>query len=206
MQIEPSLQRKTIAQSPLGQLIAEYTQLVQQRIDQGFDAFLLTFMFQSLAGSPRAPLLQMNHEVKRFYAKFLTRVVRKPKTQFMKDKLPVLITVPDQPAYEVAKGGLSDLNNNGGLHIQGILCVPRNSRLKIDVPTHFQVKRPLYVTNNLLRIDVKPIHFTGAAGYALFKALRSGNATADDIKVYPGTDDIQLGARLRADIGELRLA
>jgi hypothetical protein len=108
MQIEPSLQRKTIAQSPLGQLIAEYTQLVQQRIDQGFDAFLLTFMFQSLASSPEASLLQMNHEVKRFYAKFLTRVVRKPKTQFMKDKLPVLITVPDRPAYEVAKGGLSD--------------------------------------------------------------------------------------------------
>jgi hypothetical protein len=76
----------------------------------------------------------------------------------------------------------------------------------VDVRTHLQVKRALYVTNNLLRIDVKPIHFTGAAGYALFKALRSGNATADDIKVYPGTDDIQLGARLRADIGELRLA
>jgi hypothetical protein len=185
MQIEPSLQWKTIAQSPLGQLIAEYTQLVQQRIDQGFDAFLLTFMFQSLAGSPKAPLVQMNHEMKRFYAKFLTRVVRKPKTQFMKDALPVLITVPDRPVYEVAKRGLPDLKINGGLHINGILCVPRNSRLKVDVRTHFQVQRALYVTNHLLRIDVKPIYFASAAGYALFKALRSGNATVDDFKVYP---------------------
>jgi hypothetical protein len=39
------------------------------------------------------------------------------------------------------------------------------------------------VTNNLLRIDVKPI-YAGAAGYALFKALKNGNATADDIQVY----------------------
>jgi hypothetical protein len=44
---------KTIAQSSPKQLIAGYTELIQQRIDEGFSGFLLTFMFKQPAGSPR---------------------------------------------------------------------------------------------------------------------------------------------------------
>jgi hypothetical protein len=165
------------------QLIAGYTALVQQRIDQGFNAFLLTFMFKSLAGSRKAFLLQMNNEVQRLYSTFVTRVVRSPRSEFMKDALPMLITVPDRPVYKVSKQKLSNLKINGGLHLHGILCVPRNSRLKIDVPTHFQVKRALYVKDRLLRIDVEPIYSAEVVDYA-FKALKNGNATADDIQVY----------------------
>jgi hypothetical protein len=145
-------QWKTIAQSSPEQLIAGYTELIQQRIDQGFNAFLLTFMFKSLAGSPKAFLLQMNNEVQRVYSTFVTRVVRSPRSEFMKDALPLLITVPDRPVYKVTKQKSSNLKINGGLHLHGFLCVPRNSRLKIDVPTHFQVRRALYVKDRLLRI------------------------------------------------------
>ena len=48
---------KTIAQNSPKQLIAGYSELIQQRIDQGFNAFLLTFMFKQLAGPPKALLM-----------------------------------------------------------------------------------------------------------------------------------------------------
>lgn len=145
---------KTIAQSTPKQLIAGYAELIQQRIDEGLSGFLLTFMFKQPAGSPRALLLQMNDDVQRVYSTFVTRVVWNPRSEFVKDRLPVLITVPDQPVYKETKQKLSNLKINGGLHLHGVLCVPGNSRLKVDVPTHFEGKRALYVRNRLLRIDV----------------------------------------------------
>jgi hypothetical protein len=81
------------------------------------------------------------------------------------------------------KQKLSNLRINGGLHLHGVLCVPYNSRLKVDVPTHFKAKRALYVKNRLLRIDVEPIHSTDVVDY-VFKALKNRNATPDDIQVY----------------------
>jgi hypothetical protein len=174
---------KSIAQSSPKQLIAGYTELIQQRIDEGFNAFLLTFMFKQLAGPPKALLMQMNDEVQRVYSTFVTRVVRNPRSEFLKDALPLLITVPDRPIYKVTKQKLSNLKINGGLHLHGILCVPCNSRLKVDVPTHFKAKSAQYVKNGLVRIDVEPIYSADVVDYA-FKALKNGNATPDDIQVY----------------------
>jgi hypothetical protein len=88
---------KTIAQSTPKQLIAGYAELIQQRIDEGFSGFLLTFMFKQLAGSPRALLLQTNDDVQRVYSTFVTRVVRNPRSEFLKDRLPLLITCQIDP-------------------------------------------------------------------------------------------------------------
>ena len=174
---------QTIARTSPKQLIAGYTELIQQRIDEGFSAFLLTFMFKQLAGPPKALLMQMNDEVQRVYSTFVTRVVRNPRSEFLKDALPVLITVPDRPVCKKNKQNLSDLTINGGLHLHGILCVPRKSRLKVDAAAHFNANKDLYVKNRLLRIDIKPVYSEGVVDYA-FKALKNGSATADDIQVY----------------------
>jgi hypothetical protein len=136
---------KSIAQSSPKQLIAGYTELIQQRIDEGFGAFLLTFMFKQLAGPPKALRIQMNDEVQRVYSTFVTRVVRNPRSEFLKDALPFLITVPDRPVSKKNKQNLSDLAINGGLHLHGILCVPGNSRLKVDAAAHFNANKALYV-------------------------------------------------------------
>src|SRR4029077_17292603 len=174
---------KSIAQSSPKQLIAGYTELIQQRIDEGFSAFLLTFMFKQLAGPPKALLMQMNDEVQRVYSTFVTRVVRNPRSEFLKDALPFLITVPDRPVSKKNKQNLSDLTINGGLHLHGILCVPGNSRLKVDAAAHFNANKALYVKNRLLRINIKPVYSEDVVDYA-FKALKNGNATPDDIQVY----------------------
>ena len=128
----------------------------------------------------------MNDEVQRVYSTFVTRVVRNPRSESQKAALPFLITVPDRPVPKRKKQEISDLTINDGLHLHGILCVPRNCRLKVDVPTHFEAKKAVYVKNRLIRIDVEPIYsvrVNHVVDYA-FKALKNGNATSDDIQIY----------------------
>jgi hypothetical protein len=178
---------ESIAKITPKQIIAGYSQLIQRHIDKKGDyAFLVTFMFKSLAGSKQSILMRMNDEVQRVYSTFVTRAARNPRSPTQKAFLPFLITVPDGPYFKRKKQRLSDVSINGGLHIHGILCVPWKCRLKVDVPTHFAEKRAMYIKNRLLRINVEPIYSKSVAkvvDYA-FKSLKNGNATPDDIQIY----------------------
>ena len=165
------------------QLIAGYSELIQRSMSHGSNAYFLSFMFKPLAGPLKAVMSQMNDEVQRVYSTFVTRVVRNPRSQAQKDSLPFLIAVPDRPIFKATKQKRSDLLINNGLHLHGILCVPGNSRLKVDVKTHFYVNNALYVKNRLLRIDIEPVYSADVVDYA-FKALKNGNATPDDVQVY----------------------
>src|SRR5271156_523491 len=109
---------QSIARITPKQIIAGYSELVQRQIDhEGFNAFLLSFMFKPLAGSTKTRLIQMNDEVQRVYSTFVTSVVRRPKSPFRKASLPLLITVPDRPVYKLKKQRLSDVRINDGLHL-----------------------------------------------------------------------------------------
>lgn len=178
---------ESIAQITPKRVIAGYSQLIQRHIDKKTDnAFLITFMFKSLAGSRQSVLMRMNNEVQRVYSTFVTRAVRNPRSPTQEALLPFLITVPDRPVFKRKKQKLSDVRINGGLHIHGILCVPWKCRLKVDVPTHFVERKALYTKNRLLRIHVEPIYSSNVAkvvDYA-FKALKNKNATPDDIQIY----------------------
>jgi hypothetical protein len=156
---------KSIAQTTVKQLIAGYSELIQRRMKDGSNVYFLSLMFKPLAGSPKTLLIKMNDEVQR------------------KASLPFLITVPDRPVSKQNKQNLSDLVINNGLHLHGILCVPRNSRLKVDAADHFDANKALYVRNRLLRIDIKPVYSADVVDYA-FKSLKNGNASPDDIQVY----------------------
>jgi hypothetical protein len=91
--------------------------------------------------------------------------------------------VPDSPVFKQNRHKLQGVKINNGLHLHGILCVPYNSRLKIEISAHFRAKKDLYVKNRLVRIDVKSIYSADVVNYA-FKALKNGNASPDDIKIY----------------------
>jgi hypothetical protein len=177
---------KSIAQTTditVRQLIAGYSELIQRSMTQGSDAYLLSFMFKPLAGPLKAVMSQMNDEVQRVYSSFVTRVARNPRSEAQKASLPFLITAPDRPVFKKNKRNILDLQINNGLHLHGILCVPCNSRLKVDVATHFKAKQALYVKNRLLRIDIEAVYSAGVVDYA-FKSLKNGNASVDDIQVY----------------------
>ena len=178
---------ESIAKITPKQIIAGYAELIQRHIDKkGDNAFLITFMFKSLAGSKQSILIRMNDEVQRVYSTFVTRVARNPRSPTQEAFLPLLITVPDGPVSKRKKQRLADVKINGGLHIHGILCVPWKCRLKVDVQTHFAKKKAVYVKNRLLRIHVEPIYspkVIKAVDY-VFKSLKNGNATPDDIQIY----------------------
>ena len=178
---------ESIAKITPKQIIAGYSELIQRHIDKkGDNAFLITFMFKSFAGSRQSVFMRMNDEVQRVYSTFVTRAVRNPKSDSQKSFLPFLITVPDRPIFNRKKQRQSDVKINDGLHIHGILCVPWKCRLKVDVPTHFAQKKAVYVKNRLLRTHVEAIYSSNVANvvdYA-FKALKNGNATPDDIQIY----------------------
>jgi len=81
-------------------LIGGYTELIQRSMKQGFNAYLLSFMFKPLPGSRKAILSQMHDEVQRVYSTFVTRVARNPRSNAQKAYLPFLITVPDCPIFK----------------------------------------------------------------------------------------------------------
>jgi len=171
-------------------MIEGYGELVQKYIDEGFRAYLVTFMFRPLAGSMnrKAILVQMNNEVQRVYSTFITRVVRNPRSPASGDRLPILIACPDFPVPKRQKQPLADLTINDGLHCHGVLLVPTHSRLKGGVRKHFGLHRALYLGDrrrlkriHLKRITHRPAYVTEYA----FKTFKRGKVDADDILVLP---------------------
>src|SRR6185369_14550322 len=83
------------------QLVDGYTQLVIDRVNDGWSCHLLTALFSQLPGPRNAVIQQMRDELHRVYSTFLTRTHRKPRTA-SPDELPVLIGAPDLQVYKRA--------------------------------------------------------------------------------------------------------
>jgi hypothetical protein len=80
----------------------------------------------------------MTDEVDRVYSAFITRVVRRPHSEYQKDFRPMLIVAPDRPVLKNEKQKLRDVKINSGVHMHGILLVPGRSRLKEGVEMRFK--------------------------------------------------------------------
>src|SRR5690242_3039793 len=101
-------------------LIRGYSELVRSRVDAGWSAHLMTFMFRPLPGSASAVLHQMHREVARVYATFAPRVVRRPCSPSAVGKLPILLAFADLPVMKNNMPSLQDISVNGGLHLHGL--------------------------------------------------------------------------------------
>jgi hypothetical protein len=95
-------ERQTHQISP-AELIRGYSQWVQEYVDKGWNAFLLTFMFQPMGGGNKAILKGMAAEVERVYSAFITRVVRKPNAECDKLNRPIMIAAPDGRVFKHKK-------------------------------------------------------------------------------------------------------
>lgn len=162
-------------------MIGGYSRLVSDRMEDGWSAYLVTFVFDHLRG-PRASVVgQMRDEVQRVYSTFVTRTHRKPRA-VPPDQLPVMIAVVDLP---VAKSAPSKEQSscNGGLHFHAVLLVPPTTRLKEPVVEHFKNHSDLYAGPRKLiaRIHVRPITSTPecVVDY-VFKTVLRGRVSYDD--------------------------
>ncbi|MGH6671792.1 MAG: hypothetical protein ACRECV_07435 [Xanthobacteraceae bacterium] len=156
-------------------------------------------MFKPLPGGLSSIVAQMLDEIDRVYSTFLTRVVRNPRRDALRNKIsqyfgldsyednrPVLIACLDGFCLKRVEKSAVNAYFNDGRHVHGILVVPSKSRLKCGVREHVDMNKNLYVKNRLLRIDVRPIDhdLASTTDYAL-KALKTGRASWDDVAVFP---------------------
>ena len=111
------------------QTLNGYTQLVTDRIKQGWSSYLVTILFQQLPGSRPTIISRMNQEIQRVYATLITRVHRKPRTATA-DELPVLIGAVDLPVYKSDPSSAPLVRCNGGLHFHALILIPDGSRMR----------------------------------------------------------------------------
>jgi hypothetical protein len=169
-------------------IVEAYGTLVQDRIEQGWIAYLLTFMFKPMPGNPTGVLERMQRGVESFYATLVTRVVRHNRSKALQHSLPVLIGAPDVPVFKHAKQSISNICINDGLHYHAIVLIPEKCRLRTDLVEHVREKYHAYVRQDgpLMLVDVAPITETPSkvTCYGL-KAVRNGRISDDKILILP---------------------
>ena len=127
-------------------IISWWSREMEERVIlHGWNAYLVTFMFNHIPGSPPKKLKLMQDSVCRFYSKLVTRIVRKPNSIYQLVNRPRMITAPDYPVFKHKKIGLQVASVNDGLHMHSILAVPLKSRLKEDIASHVARKSYLYI-------------------------------------------------------------
>lgn len=104
-------------------MIDAYISMVEDRIDDGFEGSLLTFMFKDLKGSEDARKAQMEREVVRIYSLLLTRFCKRP-THADIDGMPFFMGCVDWPVHKKVKKAINGIANNDGMHFGGIYMLP----------------------------------------------------------------------------------
>jgi hypothetical protein len=97
----------------------------------------MTIMFKFLTTLPE-PIEQMHQEIIRLYSKIVISVVRNPTRPTWADRLPRGLFLPDSfLGYRKMKS--RDVLLNDGLHMHGIIIMPKKNRLKC--PLDVLIKR-----------------------------------------------------------------
>ncbi|MGJ4902325.1 hypothetical protein ACQR0V_12200 [Bradyrhizobium sp. HKCCYLS2058] len=162
-----------------------YSQIVSDRVRDGWSCYLLTFLFDQFPGSPAAVMAQMKDQVQRVYSTLVTRVHRKPKTAPV-DELPVLVGFLDRPVYKRDRVTAPTSRCNDGLHLHALVLLPPTSRLKESLVDHFRDNESLYIRpgTSVQRIHVEPASsgHDRVVDYAL-KTTRKGRLSYEDAVV-----------------------
>jgi hypothetical protein len=174
------------------QLVAGFTQMVTDRVNDGWSCHLMTFPFAQLPGARGAVIQAMKDEIQRVYSTFVTRTNRKPRTA-SPDELPFLIGAADLQVYKRNPTSSPLIVCNGGLHFHALLLVPPDTRLELPVDEHFRDRQDMYLGRRRLitKLDVRPVTETHerAVDY-LFKTILRGRVSYDDgILLLPRTRD-----------------
>jgi hypothetical protein len=136
--------------------------MFEQRLNQGWQGYLMTFMFRQMAGSQNRINHQMRGRIEGVYASLLTRCLRKPNSFGV--GLPILVASPDWPVSKRDRNKAmtwDQITTNGGLHYHGVLVVPPPStklRLKVPIDQHFADHQGQYLQYSPIeRIEIHPI-------------------------------------------------
>jgi hypothetical protein len=164
-----------------------YGGMVRERLEEGWDGYLITFMFKSLRGSRDSVIRQMEKEVERVYAGVLKQLFRHPR-RVPSLEIPLWIACPDYPVPKHAKKELRYVAVNSGLHFQGVAAMPHGTRLNCGLDEHFELFQDHYVrpSNPLGRVHAVPISCNPGyvTGYAL-KSIPRRRLDFDHVLILP---------------------
>jgi hypothetical protein len=185
-------------------LIDAYGDWIREYVDQAWDGYLFTVMFNHIPGSPETKITQMHQEIRRMYGRLVTRMVRKPRLHSSAPFLPKCVFLPDFPVpkSQGGKSSLWDVKVNGGLHEHGIVLANQFGRLHDPLDKHFVDYEDDYLTENLRHIDVQRINRLAAytTEYGM-KALKRPIISSDHILILPRTLS-ELPDRIRRQQGK----
>jgi hypothetical protein len=169
------------------EIISAYAGFIDEKLDDGWRAYLLTFTFNQLPGKPVTAREIMRQELERMYATMVTRLVRKPRSPAAQELLPKWICFPDRPVPKGVRESLERIAPNDGVHFHAIAVFHPKSRIRA-IRKHVRQYQGLYLGNGgkVARVDAARIRKTPerATDYAL-KSYSRGRYDADDFVVFP---------------------
>jgi hypothetical protein len=140
------------------EIVRAYGTLIQEYVDDlGWDGYWVTFMFRNISGLEDRKIEQMHRQICRVYQKLATRAVRKPRSENWVHLLPKGIFFPDVPGYKKSEFKVGEVSVNDGIHMHGVMVVPKQTRLEERLDLHFLRKRKLYVKGKIYRLYAEPI-------------------------------------------------
>jgi hypothetical protein len=158
-----------------------FVQMIEERVSEGWRPHGITFQFRQLLGRQRAVLWQMRSQIEFVHAKLVPHVQRFPRSRVGSKNVPILFCSAEFPVRKGDKTDLAEVAVNEGLHHQGILLLPPNSRIR-DAKLHFDKKSEEYLGGTQLSsIYLEPItrDLNKAAKYGL-KGLKIRRLDYDD--------------------------
>lgn len=180
---------EVISSADINRYIDGIGQMVTEYVKQGFEPYMVTFMFRLVMLEFGTKDQQMRDEVCRVYARFITECVRNPWSERNGHNRPVLIACQDWPVWKRDKADRLLSLPWEGAHWGSILLVPPRVRLKNGVKDHFETyKRHVYIRPGmpLSRINVEHIDYQPrlAVEYTL-KSLARRKCSMDDLLILP---------------------
>jgi hypothetical protein len=122
-----------------------------------------------------------------FYGKLCTRFDKHPGRKSRHRFLPHAFLFYDLPVFKCGKKqSLRDVKINGGVHLNGVMTIPSQSRMKDEFSRHMRENRALYTQHGIRRIHVEPLTHDPhrVADYAM-KTLKTGRIDWDTTVILP---------------------
>jgi hypothetical protein len=169
-------------------IVRGYQEFVEEKIQEGWTPYVLTFMFKQINGSPTTVLTRIGKELERIYATMLTRIIRNPTSASANGQLPIWIGCPDFPVPKHARQSLASVIINDGLHVHAVALIPPKSRLKEPLSTHLRTNQGLYVGHREMVGRIRADLIDSSPGYVtgyLLKSISRRRCDTDRILVFP---------------------
>lgn len=116
------------AKSNRQQLIQGWQQWVRTHVEDGYEAFLLTFMFKHLGDDDKRTINAINRNMEDCYSRIINRFNRKGHSTTRYALNPKIITCPDRPGWKKNGSEPEEIWINNGLHAHGIALTKARAR------------------------------------------------------------------------------